>query len=77
MHTIDGVDYFSVQEAADTLEITDGRVRQLISEELLVRTKMGNTSYVTVASVFQYKETRGSAGWPKGKPRSKQPTSAD
>lgn len=69
MHTIDGIDYYSIQEAADYLGITEGRIRQLISEELVNRIKMGNTSYVTVASVHEYKDERGKAGWPKGKPR--------
>jgi excisionase family DNA binding protein len=72
MHNIDGIDYYNIQEAAKYLDLTEGRVRQLISEGFVDRLKMGNTSYLTVESVHRYKETRTNAGWPKGKLRKQQ-----
>lgn len=50
---IDGVEYISVQEAADRLGVSAGRIRQIILDGRIERRKVGNTNMVTVDSVQQ------------------------
>lgn len=66
---IDGVEYLTTQEAAARLEITEGRVRQLISDKLINSRKLGNSNLIPRTEVERYNVERGRAGWQKGRPR--------
>lgn len=61
--------YMTTDEAAKYLSISTGRVRQLVSEGVFPREKIGNTNLIPVASIELYEKNRGKAGWPKGKKR--------
>jgi excisionase family DNA binding protein len=61
--------FMTTQEAADYLEISAGRVRQLVSLNILPHESVGNTNLIPVSAVEAYKENRPKAGWPKGKLR--------
>jgi excisionase family DNA binding protein len=49
---------FSVAEAADKLDITPGRVRQLVVEGRIVPTRFGHALVIPQSQVDQYERTR-------------------
>jgi excisionase family DNA binding protein len=59
--------YMTTEEAADYLDITSGRVRQLVSMGVLPKEKIGNSNLIPIESIKQYAANRPKAGWPKGK----------
>lgn len=61
--------YMTTEEVAKRLEITSGRVRQLVAAGTLPHEKVGNSNLVPVEAVEEYARNRPQAGWPKGKKR--------
>lgn len=61
--------FMTLQEAADYLQLSKVRVRQLRDEKRLTSEKVGRTVLVTRESVERYERERKAGGWPKGKPR--------
>ena len=61
--------YMTTEEAAKFLNISAGRVRQLVSEGVLPKEKVGNTNIIPINALKAYAENRPHAGWPKGKSR--------
>jgi excisionase family DNA binding protein len=61
--------YMTTEQAAKQLNVTPGRVRQLIKAKILPSEKLGNSNLVPVEAVKEYAKNRGKSGWPKGKPR--------
>ncbi len=61
--------YMTTEEAAAFLDVTSGRVRQLVSLGLLPKEKVGNTNLIPIESLKLYAKNKGKAGWPKGKKR--------
>lgn len=61
--------YMTTEQAAKLLNVTPGRVRQLIRAKILPSEKLGNSNLVPVEAVKEYAKNRGKSGWPKGKPR--------
>ena len=61
--------YMTTEEAAAFLNISAGRVRQLVAEGILPKEKIGNTNIIPISAIENYAENRPHAGWPKGKSR--------
>lgn len=61
--------YMTTEEAAQHLEITSGRVRQLVAAGVLPHEKIGNSNLIPVEAIEEYAKNRPVAGWPKGKKR--------
>lgn len=57
------MDVLTIQEVADELNVTPGRVRQLCQENLLGR-KFGRQWLITRAELDEYKNTRRPPGRP-------------
>ncbi len=56
-------------KAAELLDISVGRIRQLISLEILKSDKVGNMRFISLESIDAYKTNKPKPGWPKGKKR--------
>jgi excisionase family DNA binding protein len=58
--------YVSVPEAAVQLELTDGRIRQLIREHRLQAHKVGKDQWaIPVLAVEEYRQSRRGPGRPR------------
>lgn len=61
--------YMTTAQAAEYLEITPGRVRQLVTMGVFSPEKAGNTNLIPIEQVESYEQNRNKAGWQKGRPR--------
>lgn len=62
--------YLTTAEAAERLNVTPGRIRQLIANEELPSIKIGGANLIPEAAFEQYERGgRRKRGWPKGKSR--------
>ncbi len=66
---IDGVEYITIKQAAQALEVTPGRIRQLIAENKIGHLPVGNINLVNESSLNEYAATTSN----RGRPRNKQP----
>lgn len=56
-------------EAAKYLEVTPGRIRQLIMAGVLPKEKLGNNNFIPFEAIQAYKNSNPQAGWQKGRKR--------
>lgn len=61
--------YMTTAEAAKYLELTPGRIRQLIQAGTLPKEKLGNLNFIPFEAVQAYQQSNPKAGWTKGKKR--------
>lgn len=62
---IDGVKYFDVQQAAAELDVSPGRVRQLIAENRVESIKIGQFRLIKAVDVEKAKAEARGAGRPR------------
>lgn len=65
---IDGIEYLDVQQAAKELNVSPGRVRQLITENRVTSIKLGQFRLVRASDIAGIKAEARTAGRP---PKSK------
>lgn len=61
--------YMTTSEAAKYLDVTTGRIRQLIQAGILPKEKIGNLNFIPFTAIQAYQQTNPKAGWTKGKKR--------
>ena len=61
--------YLTTAQAAERLEVTSGRIRQLICAGKLQATKIGDTWLISEESLEKFVPNWRRPGWEKGRPR--------
>lgn len=61
------MDYLTTQEVADELEVTRGRVQQLVAWGKIPATKMGRDNFIKRSDLEEYKKNRADRPGPRPK----------